>query len=360
MLLVPAVVGSVALGASYAVKPVFSSITTFLPPQQQQSGAASALASLGAVAGLAAGAAGIKSPADQYVSLMQSATVSNRMIDQFKLLEVYELESRDLARKALARRAQMSVGKKDGLITVEVEDTDPTRAADMANQYVEELRRLTSVLAVSEAQQRRAFFEKQLQDTKGRLVAAQTALQGSGFNAGAIKAEPKAAAESYARLRAELTAAEVRLQTQRQSLADGSAEIHQQSTLVQALRDQLRGQERANDAPSVGSGPDYVSKYREFKYQETLFDLMARQYELAKVDESREGGLIQVVDRAQPAEHKIRPQRGVIAVTATMLSGMAYALFLIIRGRMKAASLNPAAADRFKAFLSAFKRRTDG
>ncbi len=335
MLAAPVLAGALGLAASYLITPVFSSTTTFLPPQQQQSSAASALASLGSLAGLASGAAGIKSPAEQYVSLMQSVTVADRLIDKFNLLTVYDEKFRQDARKELTKRSQFSVGKKDGLITVSVEDASPQQAAAMANQYVEELRRMTQVLAVSEAQQRRVFFEKQLQEAKARLSTAQTALQDSGFSAGALKAEPKSAAESYAKLRAELTSAEIRLQTLHSNLAEGAPEVRQLTTTVQALRGRLTEQERSEvqaDSKSVGTG--YVSKYREFKYQETLFELMAKQYELARVDESREGALIQVVDVAKPAERKTRPKRIFLALESALGGGLLFALLLIIRGTL--------------------------
>ena len=332
LLLVVAVLGG-ALGAagSYLIKPTFVSTTTFLPPQQQQSVAASALSSLGALAGLSSGP--VKSPADEYVSLMQSVTVSDRMIDRFKLTQVYETKYRRDTRRRLSDSAQMVVGKRDGMISVSVEDIDPVRAAAMANQYVEELRQMTSVLAVSEAQQRRMFFEKQMNDVKHRLTAAQTALQGTGFNAGAMKTEPRAAAEEYARLRAEMTAAEVRLQTLRHSLTESTPEVQQQATTLQALRAQVDQLEKSSLADT--SAPDYVSKYREFKYQETLFDLMAKQYEAARADESREGALIQVVDPAQPAELKTKPKRSLIALGIAILSAVLCAVWLIVRGRRR-------------------------
>jgi uncharacterized protein involved in exopolysaccharide biosynthesis len=354
VVVVPLVAGCLGFAGSYLIAPVFTSSTTFLPPQQQQSSAASALASLGNVAGLAAGAAGIKNPADQYVSLMESANVSDRIIAQFKLRSVYDLEYQISARKELAKRVQIAVGKKDGLITVSVDDTDGKRAAAMANQYVQELRRMTSELAVTEAQQRRVFFEQQLTQAKDRLAAAQVALQASGFNPGALRAEPKAAAESYAALRAEVTSAEVRLQTLSRARADSSVEVQQQSSLVHALRDQLSSLE-ASSATHSGS-PDYISKYREFKYQESLFDLLARQYEMARVDESREGALIQVVDVATTPERKSRPQRAVVAVMSGMLAGFCFALFLMIRDRFRLLrTRNPASAARFDALKQALR-----
>lgn len=325
------VAGGLGAAGSFLIPPTFTSTTTFLPPQQQQSVAASALSSLGALAGLAGGA--VKSPADEYVSLMQSVTVSDRMIDRFKLMQVYDKKYRFQTRKTLSESVAMSIGKKDGMISISVEDTDPARAAAMANQYVEELRQMTTVLAVSEAQQRRMFFEKQMNEVKGRLTAAQTALQASGFDAGALKVEPRSAADEYARLRAEMTAAEVRLQTLRHSLTETTPEVQQQAATLQALRAQVAQLEQST--LGNGSTPDYVSKYREFKYQETLFDLMAKQYELARVDESREGALIQVVDPAQASEHKSGPKRALIAAACALLAALAFSVRLIARDRTR-------------------------
>lgn len=333
LVVVPLLAGSVAVGGSFLVAPIYTATTTLLPPQQQQSAAAGALASLGVLAGLAGG--GARSPGELYVSLMLSTTTTDRLIDEFKLMEVYDVDKRWKARRDLLQNVGISVGKKDGLITVSVEDESPQRAADIANRYVAELRRLTSLLAVTEAQERRQFFETQLQRTKDKLTAAQVALQSSGFTVEALRAEPKAAAESYAKLRAELTTAEVRLQAARGGLTDAAPEARQLQEVVLALRAQLAKSEASRDTQA--QGPDYVSKYREFKYQEVLFELMARQFELARVDESREGALIQVVDVALPPERKTRPKRSMYGLAAALGVFVAYATFLTLRFRIRRA-----------------------
>jgi len=319
--------GTAALGVSYLIKPTFTARTSFIPPQQQQSSAASALASLGALAGLAGGA-GIKTPADQYLALMQSVNIEDRIVDRFKLMELYEAKYRFEARQQLERNVRINLGKKDGLITVEADATDPTLAADIANQYVAELRRLSAELALTEAQQRRVFFEAELKRTRGKLAEAQQALQSGGFNAGALKAEPKAAADNYARLKAELTAAEVRLQTLRRTLTDTAPEIQQQSTLVGALRAQLA---KLEDREVDSNSADYIGRYREYKYQEALFELFSKQYEIARLDESREGAMIQVIDIATPPEHKSKPKRAFIALATTMATGLLLMMGILAR-----------------------------
>lgn len=323
----PLVAGCLALGVSLLLPPTFTATTTFLPPQQAQSSAASALGSLGPLAQLAGGSLNIKNTSDQMIALMRSVTISDRMVQQFKLKEIYDVALGVDARKKLAANVRLNVGKKDGIVSIEVDDRDAARSAAMANQYIEELRLITSNLAVTEAQQRRVFFEQLLKESQQRLVASQQALQASGFNAGALKVEPKAAAEAYARLRAEVTAAEVRLQTLRGSLADSTPEVQQQSNLLNALREQLaRSEQPANRA----GGSDYVGRYREFKYEETLFDLYARQFELARVDESREGGFIQVVDVATPPEKQSWPKPLLTAAAAAVAAAIMLALYVVV------------------------------
>lgn len=319
--------GAIGYGIALVIPPTFTARASIVSPQQQQNSAAAALASLGALTGLAGGT--IKSPADQYVSIMQSATVGNRLIDRFKLMEIYESKYRADALKTLSDNVRISAGKKDGLISIEVDDEDSARAAQLANAYVEELRWITNNLALTEAQQRRTFFEQQLRQTKEALLAAQVQVQKTGFNAGALKSEPKAAAEAYARTRAEIAAAEVRLGILRKTLTDNAPEVQQQTSALGGLRAQLAQLERPAES---GGNQDYVSAYREFKYQEALFDVFAKQFELAKLDEAREGTLIQVLDPATPPERRSKPKRSMIALGTTLAVGFALTVFFGLRG----------------------------
>jgi uncharacterized protein involved in exopolysaccharide biosynthesis len=301
-----------AVAASYLIPPSFTARTSFFPPQQQQGGVSSALVSLGALAGAAGAAGGLRNIGDQYLVLVQSMTVADRMIDRFDLMKVYDEKLRVDAQFGLARNTRVNLGKKDSLISLEVDDHDPKRAADLANAYVEELRALTARLALTEAQQRRVFFEGQLSKARDQLTQAQSALQGSGVTASAIKAEPRATADGFAKLKADATAAAVRLQVLQRSLATDSYEVQQQSATVAALQAELAKLGRADAA---GDQTGYIGAYREFKYREALFDLLARQYEAAKIDESRDGGQLQLVDVAKIPERKSKPNRSLFALT---------------------------------------------
>jgi len=338
MLAGPLLAGLCALGMSYLVEPTFTSRTSFLPPQPQQGGGSAALASLTALAGVAGAAAGLRTPADQYVALMQSITIQDRLIDRFELVKVYESKFRVDARRELISNTRIALSKRDGIITVEADDTSPQRAADLANAHVEELRRLTATLAITEAQQRRVFFEGQLKQTRDNLAAAQNGLTGSSFNAGALQAEPKAAAERYAKLRAEVTSAEVRLQAVRSNLQDSATEVVQLQSALSALRSQLAQLEHA---PTQANEGNYISRYREFKYQESLFELLSRQFEFARVDEAREGALIQVIDKALPAEKKSKPKRLLAAAGAAAGVGLLMLIWISIQSALRGATTDP-------------------
>jgi tyrosine-protein kinase Etk/Wzc len=329
----PLVVGLAALGISFAVPPTFTSTVKFLPPQQQQSAAASMLASLGGLGGLAGAAAGLKSPADQYLAFMKSNSVQDALIERFKLQDRYETKFKVDTRKELTGNTRAASGK-DGLISVEIDDEDPQFAADLANAHVDELQKLLARLAVTEAQQRRAFFEKQLAQVKDKMIAAELALKGTGVNSSVLKSNPTSAVAAVAALKAQVTAQEVKVGAMRGYLAETAPDFKQAMNELANLRTQLAKQEKDEPASTAGQG-DYVAKYREFKYQETLFELFAKQFELAKVDESREGAVIQVLDAAQPPEKKAKPKKALIAVIATLAAGFALLLFVFIRQALR-------------------------
>ena len=349
LVLGPLVCGLAALGFGFTISPTYTAKTQFLLPQQQQSSAASMLASLGALGGLAGAATGLKSPSEQYIAFMKSVSVQDALIERFKLVEKYEAKLKTDARIALTGSVRIASGK-DGLIGVEVDDKDPKFAADLANAHVDELRILLARLAVTEAQQRRMFFEKQLQITKENFTKADLALKSSGINSSVLKASPASAVEAVARLKAGISVQEVKLGTMRNYLTESSPDFKQALSELAALKSQLAKAEK--EEPASKDASDYVARYREFKYQETMFELFAKQFELAKVDESREGAVIQVLDIAEPPEKKAKPNKAMIAIITTLASGFALILFAFIRFALK----NAFQDEETKLKLSALRR----
>ena len=345
LVLGPLAVGVLALGISFAIAPTYTAKTQFLPPQAQQSAAAGLLASLGGLGGLAGAAAGLKNPADQFIAYLKSNAVEDGLIERFKLQERYKQDYKTDARKSLEQRTRIASGK-DGLISLEFDDKDPQFAADVANAYVDELRKVLGRLAVTEAQQRRLFFEKQLVQAKDKLTAAEQSLKATGISDSVLKSNPASAVAGIAALKAQVTAQEVKVGAMRGYLAETAPDFKQAMTELANLRAQLSKQDK-DDTPNAPAGQgDYISKYREFKYQETLFELFAKQYELARVDEAREGAVIQVLDAAQPPEKKAKPKKALIAIIATLATGFALLLFIFIRQALRNAGGNTQTAQK--------------
>jgi uncharacterized protein involved in exopolysaccharide biosynthesis len=370
LVLGPLAVGVLALAVSFLVTPTFTAKTVFLPPQQQQSAAASMLASLGSLGGLAGAAAGLKSPADQYLAYMKSVSLQDALVDRLGLMERYKTKFKVDARAHLSAVVRASSGK-DGLIVLEADDEDPKFAADLANAHVEELRKLLGTLAVTEAQQRRLFFEKQLKLAKDNLTQADLALRATGVSESVLKSNPASAVAAVAGLRAQLTAQEVKLGAMRGYLAETAPEFKLALNELANLRTQIAKQGEdspttaASTAPngkpgSVGhqnsSQDDYVSKYREYKYQEALFELFTKQYEIARVDEAREGAVVQVLDVATPPEKKAKPQKALVAIIATLATGFVLLLYVFIKNALKGSEQDEETRAKMAALKDSWKR----
>jgi tyrosine-protein kinase Etk/Wzc len=303
----------------------FTATTRMLPPQQGQSTAAAMLSQLGGgLGGLAGGALGIKNPTDLYVGMLRSDTVADALIARFDLKKVYGAELGVDARKAFREHARFA-GDKAGIIAIEVEARDPRLAADLANGCVEELHRLTNTLAVTDAGQRRVFFERQLQQTKEKLADAEVKLR-AAIDAGglaSVDAQSRGTVETVARLRAQISAKEIQIGAMRAYATASNPDMRRAEQELASMRQELG---RLESGPQAGaeetspkasaSGVANVRLVREVKYQEVMFELLAKQYELARVDESKEAPLIQVLDRAAPPERRSSPRRALIVLVA--------------------------------------------
>jgi tyrosine-protein kinase Etk/Wzc len=354
LVLGPLLAGLAALGIAFLIPPTFTAKVQFIPPKQQQSSAAAALSDLGLLGGAAGAIAGVKNPADQYAGLAKSRSIADALVDRFKLLERYDRKVREDARKELGDNTRVLVGAKDGLISIEVDDKNPQTAAEISNAYVEELRKLLNRVALTESQQRRVFFEKQVQEAKAGLVRAELALKASGVDGMALKVSASAALEGVARLKAQISVQEVKIAAMRGYLADSAPDFKQAQTELAALRNQMDKADKSEGAS--GGSSDYVARFRDFKYQETLLALYMRQFELARVDESREGAVIQVVDAAQAPERKSKPKKGLVAVITALTTGMLLLLFIFVRKAVRSAGQSAETAEKMARLRSAWGR----
>jgi uncharacterized protein involved in exopolysaccharide biosynthesis len=342
---------------------VYTATTKILPPQQGQSNAVAILGQLGALGGGAAAALGVENPSAMFVAMLKSRTVADTLIQKFELQKVYESERLTGTRKALAGNTKISADRRDGVITVEVDDKDPKRAADLANAYVEELEGLTLDLAVSEAGQRRLFFEKQLQKAKQDLANAEIELQKLQEKTGIINPSGQASLSvaAAAGLRAQITAKEVQLSTLRAFATDQNPDLVRTEKELEGLRTQLVktgkvSEEKGDVLLGIGKVPgasiEFIKKYRDVKYYETLFELLARQYEIARIDEAKNATLIQVLDRAVPPELKAKPARSRIVVSVAFAIGIVAVILAFIRESAEKARSDPTMAARWHALAT--------
>jgi len=187
----PFMVAVLAAGFSLLMPNIFTGVTKILLPQQSESTAAAILGQFGGLAGVAGGAAGIKNPNDLYVGMLKSRTVADNIIQRFGLMQIYQAKYPSQTRQVLAGVTNITAGK-EGIITIEVDDKDPKRAAELANAYVDELLNLTKVLAVTEASQRRLFFERQFEQARDNLTKAEAAARQALEKGGSCKSRDRA------------------------------------------------------------------------------------------------------------------------------------------------------------------------
>jgi len=290
----------------------YTATVVILPPSAGgASGAAmmSQLSSLGAAAA-ASGGLSIKNPNDQQVALLKSRTVEDAMAARFHLQQLYHRKYLSTTRKRWERATTIDNGLKDGLIHLSVTDRDPHRAAEMANGWIEEYRHLTATLATNEAAQRRAFFERLLSAAHDNLASAEESLKQVEQRTGVIELDGQAHAmiASAAVLHAQVASKQVEIQAMRQFAADQNPDLERAERELSGLEGQLAAMDASSDrqggdlaAPKgkFGEGGlEYARALREVKYRETIQELLTRQYEGARVDEARQGALVQVVDPA--------------------------------------------------------------
>jgi len=359
---IPLITTLVAVAVSLLMTPIFTAKTVVMPPQQQQSGAAAALASLGGLAGLAGAAGGIKSPDEMYVALLGSDNLQRRLIADLKLQERYEAKTLTDARTVLKEQVRFSADKKSGLLNIEADDKDPAFAAELANRHVLELRAMLGRLAVTEAQQRRVFYEQQIQQTQDKLALAELAFRAakekSGMQVTSVLAETGVRAS--AELRGQIAAREVQLQAMSRFATAQNPETQRIASELSALRSQLNKTEQGSGESKVAASPlhqEAVKSYRDVKVKEAMLEVLIRQYELARVDEAKEGPLIQQVDVATPPERRSKPKRAIMVLVAAFAGLFLGLLVAFVRSALKKAQSDSASAGQWLALKKAWSLR---
>jgi len=364
----------VSVGVSLAMPNIFTARTSLLPSnsQQQGGGSAAALAALGSLGGLAGGL-GAKTPDELYVNLLRSDSVQRALDARFELRKRYDIETYEVLRGTLPKYIKITADKKSGVITVEVDDEDPKFAADLANAHAGEISKLLSRLAVSEAQQRRVFFEQQLKDTKENLIRAEQALRDVQEKSGMVVLDKQAEAiiEAVAQLKTRIAEREIRLKVMRTSTTAENPDVRLLVSELAALRTELARMESRSAATAdkegnidipIGklpsAGLEYVRAMREVKFQETMLGSMLRQFEVAKLDEAKDAPALQQVDVAEPPDRKSKPKRATIVVGSTLAAFLLMVGWTLWRRYSEVArAQNPEFAERLATLRGAWRLR---
>jgi tyrosine-protein kinase Etk/Wzc len=364
LILGTALVGAALMAAAaWRMPPEYTATAAIMPPPQQRPVLAALLGTVSPAAGVLAGDL-MHSPADLYVALLGSRSVGDGVIQDRRLMKHYEAKTMAAARARLAGTTAFASGK-DTLVRIKVRDNDPREAAAIANAYIDQLYRLTSRFAIAESAQRRTFYEKQLENESRELAAAEAAMRAIQERTGLLQVSSQvdATIRSVAQLQAEITAREAMLDGMQAAATDQNPEVIRVRAEIGSLRTRLRELESSRAVGGAagpvlpagkvpGAGLQYARALRDLRYHETLYEALARQHEVARIDEAKEATVVQVVDYAVPPERKSGPRRLLLVVLAAFSSAVLAAAAVLTHKSMA----EPERASRLRPVFQALWR----
>jgi uncharacterized protein involved in exopolysaccharide biosynthesis len=350
----------------------YTATTRIMTPKQNQSAATimmSQLANSGAGALAAAAGTGIslKNPNDLYIGLLESRPLADAIIGKFQLANAYHARDLTAARMELQENTDIE-SEKSGFIAISITDKDRKRAARIANAYTDELRILSQTLAVTEASQRRLFYEQQLKQAKEELVAAALAFQEVQQKNGLVQldAQAKALIEGLGALRAQVAAKQVEVQALRSYSTEQNPEVQLAERELASLQAEQTRLEQRNHTPGIANlglenvpsaGLAYLRAEHELEYRQTLFDLLIKQYDAARMDEAKDAAVIQVVEPAIEPERKTSPRRASLMILTTGFGFLGACLLALFPWWKQLVLSDPDRARELQDLKSALSRR---
>ena len=352
LLLATLTVAVIAILGSLFMPDRYTATATILPPADNQSAATALMGQLETFTGLTPGAFGVISPTDVCIAILGSRSIQNAIVGQFDLRRAYHAKLNDDARRMLDSNTEI-LADKEGQVSVNVSDRDPRQAAKLANAYVEQLRALDQRLAQTEATQRRTFYENELAEERKHLSTAELSLVSAQEKTGLVQpdSQTRAIVASIVSTRAQIGAAETRLETMRLYATPDNPALQRAKVELAGLREQLARLERGSG--SLGGGNvaiptsqlpqaqlQYARDARDLKYHEALYEFLSKQAEAARLDESRPAAVVQVIDEASVPDKRSGPPRLAIVLVSTAVGFLLCCLWILIsesvRGRQLA------------------------
>ncbi|HEV2248275.1 MAG TPA: GNVR domain-containing protein [Terriglobia bacterium] len=332
----------IATAVAFLIPNRYRSTAQLMPPDQSMTSGTAMLAALTSrvgedLAGMAENAMGMKTNGALFVGILKSDTVKDHLIQKFDLQKLYHQRYIEYARKRLASNTDISEDRQSGIITIQVTDHDPKRAALMAQEYVDELNWVVTHFSTSAAHRERVFLDQRLTQVKANLEDAEKNFSQFASQKGAIDvpAQGRAMVVSAASLQGQLIAAESELQGLKQIYTDNNVRVRAVQARVNELRDSLRNiaGKGANETSSAGQlypslrelpllGVTYADLLRRAKVQEAIFETLTKQDELAKVQEAKEIPSVKVLDQPQVPERKSFPPHTLIAALGLILAAI--------------------------------------
>jgi tyrosine-protein kinase Etk/Wzc len=321
----------------------YTSTVSFIAPSSS-SGGSMAAALAGQLSAFGGDAFGLgKSSVDQYAGILKSRSIAGKLVKRFDLIRVYGVKKESQAEKMLTASTTVVTDLKSSIITVSVVAKSPAFARDLANAYMDALRETNGRLALSQSSQRRLFFEQQLAKEKDDLADAEVHLKETQEQSGLIApiGQTQSQIMTIADIRAQIAVRQVQLAALRQSATDQNPELIRLKTEMEDLQGQLSRLYKGGGNESTAAIPnskvpalqlEFVRKTREVKYHEALFEMLAKQYESARLDESRDAPVLQVLDPASYPDMKSAPKRMFIILGGLIFGFIAGCAWVLVRG----------------------------
>lgn len=332
-----------AVIVSLLLPPKYTAKVTIMPPQQNSSMSStlmSQMSQLGGMASLAGGSLGIKNPNDMHVAMLKSQSVELSMVQKYGLKQEYHSKLVTDACNELEHHTKIDGSGKDGLIHLSITDRDPNRSAELANGYIDQYQNYSQHFAITEAAQRRLFFQQQLEQAKNHLGESEDALKETEQKTGVIEvnSQSRALIEMASSLRAKIATQEIQIQGLQSYETNQNTQLQKAQQELARMRSELAKLGNSGDSTDdlnmtqgkiTNAGLEYMRKLRDVKYNQTIFDILAKQFEMAKLDEAKEGSLIQIVDPARVPEKCSSPKRGLIVLVLTLV-GLLTGIFVAL------------------------------
>jgi uncharacterized protein involved in exopolysaccharide biosynthesis len=284
-----------------------------------------------------------KGRGDLYIAVLKSRTVAREMVRRFGLMQVYGTKKESGAEKVLAANSFFAVGTKDPVITIEVTDRSPQRARDLAEGYLETLQATTAGMALTESSQRRLFFEQRLAHEKDELANAEVALKQVEEKTGLVAPAGQTSSniQALAQTQAQITSAQAQLASLLHDETEQNPEVLRLRSEIGSLQARASEMESGTDAGfgrlSTAQVPEseleYIRKTRDVKYHESLFEIIAKQYEAARLDEAKDAPL-QVLDKPSVPDIKSGPPRAIIMLVGLIVGMLGSSVWVLLHGEL--------------------------